>query len=134
MRRSTGAIFRDSRPATIIRSDWRGEPRKTSAPKRAMSYRDALIAIISIAQHARPNVTGQIDDRRAQFVIFSTVVVSTGISGKSGISIRIYRPGLQIRRMLFRRRTSGLEPWPSDSRGYRLLAVGPQSSTPLRHT
>ena len=34
---ATGAIFRDSRPATIIRSDWRGEPRNTSAPKRAMS-------------------------------------------------------------------------------------------------
>jgi hypothetical protein len=37
MRRSTGAIFRDSRPAMIMRSDWRGEPRKTSAPNRAMS-------------------------------------------------------------------------------------------------
>jgi hypothetical protein len=31
-----------------------------------MSNRDALVAIISIAQHARPNVTGQIDDSRAQ--------------------------------------------------------------------
>ena len=28
-----------------------------------MSYRDALIAIISIAQQARPKVTGQIDER-----------------------------------------------------------------------
>mgnify|MGYP006997611474 CR=1 FL=1 len=36
-RRIAGAIFRESRPATIIRSDWRGEPRNTSAPKRAMS-------------------------------------------------------------------------------------------------
>src|SRR5512142_2415561 len=79
MRRSAGAIFRDRRPATIIRSDWRGEPRNTSAPKRAMSYRDALIDIISIAQHARPKVTGQIDERRAHWTIFSTVVVSTGI-------------------------------------------------------
>src|SRR5215203_726262 len=85
MRRSTGAIFRDSRPATIIRSDWRGEPRKTSAPKRAMSYRDALIAIISMAQQARPNVTGQIDERRAQRTTLSTVVVRTGISKWSDI-------------------------------------------------
>src|SRR5512140_3718131 len=80
MRRRAGAIFRESRPATIIRSDCRGLPRNTSAPKRAMSYREALIAIISIAQHARPKVTGQIDERRAHCTIFSTVVVSTGIS------------------------------------------------------
>src|SRR5437764_12185571 len=80
MRRSAGAIFRERRPATIIRSDWRGLPRNTCAPKRAMSYREQLIAIISIAQHARPNVTGQMDERRAHCTIFSTVVVSTGIS------------------------------------------------------
>src|SRR5262245_55447096 len=80
MRRRTGAIFLDNRPATIIRSDWRGDPRKTSAPNRAMSYRPQLIAIISMAQHARPNVTGQIADRRAHWTIFSTVVVTTGIS------------------------------------------------------
>src|SRR5215475_6808056 len=80
MRRSAGAILRDRRPATIIRSDCRGLPRKTSAPKRAMSYREALIAIISMAQHARPNVTGQMDERRAHWTIFSTVVVRTGIS------------------------------------------------------
>src|SRR5436190_8704386 len=80
MRRRAGAIFRDSRPATIIRSDWRGLPRNTSAPNRAMSYREQLMAIISIAQQARPKVTGQIDERRAHWTIFSTVVVRTGIS------------------------------------------------------
>src|SRR5438445_9640129 len=80
MRRSAGAILRDRRPATIIKSDCRGLPRNTSAPKRAMSYREQLIAIISIAQHARPNVTGQIDDRRAHCTIFSTVVDLAGRS------------------------------------------------------
>jgi hypothetical protein len=80
MRRRTGAILRDKRPATIIKSDCRGDPRKTSAPNRAMSYRDALIAIISIAQHARPKVTGQIEDRRAQLTILSTLVSRTGRS------------------------------------------------------
>src|SRR5262245_23018923 len=80
MRRRTGAILRDSRPAMIIRSDCRGDPRKTSAPNRAMSYRPQLIAIISMAQHARPNVTGQMAERRAHCTIFSTVVVRTGIS------------------------------------------------------
>src|SRR5919206_4327715 len=85
MRRSAGAIFRDNRPATIIRSDCRGLPRNTSAPKRAMSYREQLIAIISIAQHARPKVTGQIDERRAHCTIFSTVVVRTGMSASRPI-------------------------------------------------
>src|SRR5437016_9844681 len=89
MRRSAGAILRDSRPATIIRSDWRGLPRNTSAPKRAMSYREQLIAIISIAQQARPKVTGQMDERRAHCTIFSTVVVRTGISDSR--PMRVYR-------------------------------------------
>jgi hypothetical protein len=31
-----------------------------------MSNREALDAIISMAQHANPKVTGQIDDSRAQ--------------------------------------------------------------------
>src|SRR5512145_375496 len=96
MRRSAGAIFRDSRPATIIRSDCRGEPRNTSAPKRAMSYRDALIDIISIAQHASPNVTGQMDDLRAHCTILSTVVVKTGIS----VSMLVRFPLLPVERAL----------------------------------
>src|SRR5206468_579166 len=70
MRRSAGAIFRDSRPATIIRSDCRGLPRNTSAPKRAT-----------------PKVTGQIDERRAHCTIFSTVVVRMGISASRPMSI-----------------------------------------------
>jgi hypothetical protein len=63
-----------------MRSDWRGDPRKTSAPNRAISYRPQLIAIISMAQQASPNVTGQIAERLAHCTIFSTVVVRTGIS------------------------------------------------------
>src|SRR5580704_4855349 len=68
----TGAIFTDTRPAIIIKSDWRGEPRNTSAPNRAMSYREEAIDIISIAQHARPNDIGQIELRRAQFTTLSS--------------------------------------------------------------
>src|SRR5260221_13709801 len=74
-RRSTGAIFLVTVPATIIRSDCRGDARNTSAPKRAMSYRDADAAIISIAQHARPKPIGQIDDSRAQLRMRSMLVV-----------------------------------------------------------
>ena len=56
--RSTGAIFWLTRPATIIRSACRGVAENRSMPKRAMSNRGEAVAIISIAQHARPNVAG----------------------------------------------------------------------------
>src|SRR6266849_5225492 len=58
----------------IIRSDWRGEPRNTSAPKRAISNRDALIDIISMAQQAKPNDIGQMEFLRAQLMALSRVV------------------------------------------------------------
>src|SRR6266567_3476733 len=70
----TGAIFCETRPAIIIRSAWRGEPRNTSAPKRAMSKRDADMDIISMAQQARPKLMGQSDDLRAQFTAWSSLV------------------------------------------------------------
>ena len=66
MRFSTGAILSVTVPATIMRSDCRGLGRNTSAPKRAMSKRDAEEAIISMAQQARPKVSGQSEDSRAQ--------------------------------------------------------------------
>ena len=66
MRFSTGAILSVTVPATIIRSLCRGLGRKTSAPKRAISNREVLDAIISMAQQARPNVSGQSADLRAQ--------------------------------------------------------------------
>src|SRR6476620_5575411 len=72
-----GAIFSTTVPATIIRSDCRGVPRKTSAPKRARSCRASITAIISIAQQASPNCIGQIEERRAQLMTESTVVVRT---------------------------------------------------------
>src|ERR1700733_7911811 len=56
----------------IIKSDCRGDPRKTSAPNRAMSYREDAIDIISIAQHASPNDMGQIELLRAQLTTLSS--------------------------------------------------------------
>src|SRR6188472_466301 len=56
------------------------------------------MAIISIAQQAKPNVTGQMADRRAHCTIFSTVVVRTGISR----SAMVFGPVAQS----FRRRGS----------------------------
>src|SRR5512132_1526539 len=70
MRLSIGAILIVTVPDTIIRSEWRGEAQGTM-PKRSTSKREAKVAIISIAQHARPKVTGQIDDLRAQLKILS---------------------------------------------------------------
>src|SRR6266513_3732395 len=75
MRFSIGAILIVTVPDTIIRSECRGDAQGTM-PKRSTSKRDANVAIISIAQHARPNVTGQIDDLRAQLKILSVDVVT----------------------------------------------------------
>src|SRR5882724_7045123 len=75
--RITGAIFCDTRPAMIIRSDCRGEGRNTSAPNRAISKRDAPIDIISIAQHASPKVMGQTELLRIQLTAKSRVVKKT---------------------------------------------------------
>src|ERR1019366_1390865 len=68
----TGAIFWETRPAMIMRSLWRGEPRKTSAPKRAISKREALMDIISMAQQASPKVMGQMEFLRAQLRALSS--------------------------------------------------------------
>src|SRR6202795_1015319 len=75
--RITGAILFDTRPAMIIKSLCRGDGRNTSAPKRAMSKRDAPIDIISMAQQARPNVNGQMEFLRIQLTAESSVVSTT---------------------------------------------------------
>src|SRR5262249_1809706 len=89
-----GAIFRVGVPATIIKSDWRGLGRKTPAPKRSMSNRDAPVAIISIAQQAKPKVIGQSADLRAQLKTKSTVVVMMPLDDStiSSLSLAIFLP------------------------------------------
>src|SRR5688572_1098032 len=81
MRFSIGAILMFTVPDTIIRSECRGDAHGT-IPRRSTSKRDANVAIISIAQHARPNVTGHTDDFRAQFRNASATVVTTNPPGK----------------------------------------------------
>ncbi len=44
-----------------------------AAPRRAISNREAVIDIISMAHHARPNDIGQSDDLRAQFTAWSSL-------------------------------------------------------------
>src|SRR4051794_32449108 len=75
--RITGAILFDTRPAMIIKSDCRGEPRITSAPKREMSYREAIMDIISMAQQASPKLIGQMEFLRAQLIAQPMDVVMT---------------------------------------------------------
>ena len=99
-RRSTGAIFLVTVPATISRSACRGEARKTSAPNREMSKRDADAAIISIAQHARPNPIGQSDDCRAQLSTLSTLVVmklSSNLCSRRPMATRFRLPASSSR-------------------------------------
>src|SRR5688572_22086312 len=76
-RRSTGAILRLTRPATIIRSDWRGEARMSSMPKRDMSLLGMTVLIISMAQQASPNSIGHMALVRPQLMARSSVVVTT---------------------------------------------------------
>src|SRR5271163_5008798 len=71
----TGAIFCDTLPAIMIRSDCRGEGRNTSAPKRAISKRAPPIDIISIAQQAKPKVIGHTELLRIQFTAKSREVM-----------------------------------------------------------
>src|SRR6266478_6927515 len=81
MRRRTGAIFRETRPETIITSACLGDARKTSEPNRAKSLRPLVAFIISIAQQASPKVAGHKDDFRAQLMSESSRVVK--ISGSA---------------------------------------------------
>ena len=71
-----GAIFFVTVPATIIRSLWRGEERKSMPNRSGTSKRGMDIEIISIAQHARPKPIGHSDDRRARFVCVSSLAQS----------------------------------------------------------
>src|SRR5215467_1536950 len=75
--RITGAILLETRPAMIMRSDCRGDGRNTSAPKRAISKREAPMDIISMAQQAKPNVIGQMEFLRIQLTALSSVVSTT---------------------------------------------------------
>src|ERR1051325_7605561 len=85
MRRSTGAILRETRPETIITSACRGLARKTSEPKRARSFRELVAFIISMAQQASPKGAGQRLDLRAQLMSESRRVVSTSGSASAMI-------------------------------------------------
>src|ERR1043165_2459452 len=98
MRRSTGAIFRETRPETIITSACRGEARNTSAPKRAKSLRELVTFIISIAQQARPKVAGHSEDLRAQLINESRRDVSTSDS-VSAITFSIHISPASILRL-----------------------------------
>src|SRR2546421_5863134 len=66
-----------------MRSAWRGDGRKTSAPNRATSKRAAAMDIISMAQHARPKPSGQMELLRAQFTALSSVVKMMPSSSRS---------------------------------------------------
>src|SRR6266545_4269315 len=81
MRLSMGAILMVTVPETIIRSEWRGEAHGTM-PRRSTSKRAAKVAIISMAQQARPNDTGHTDDFLAQLKKPSATVVSAKPPGK----------------------------------------------------
>src|SRR3990170_673919 len=53
------AIFVVSVPATMSTSAWRGDARNGNMPQRSMSFLDVADDIISMAQQARPERSGQ---------------------------------------------------------------------------
>jgi hypothetical protein len=61
-------------------SDWRGENRITSAPKREISNRLQAVPINSIAQQAKPIGIGQSEFFRHQFKADSNLVTMTSPS------------------------------------------------------
>src|SRR6266542_1803131 len=77
-------------------SHCRGEKRITSAPNRAMSKRDAAVAINSIAQQARPIGIGQSEFLRTQFsaaskrvkITLPSILESYAVGRVSGINNR----------------------------------------------
>src|SRR3954469_17947200 len=84
MRWSIGAILMVTVPDTIIRSEWRGDAHGTM-PSRSTSKREAKVAIISMAQQARPNDTGHTEDLRAQLKKPSATVVTANPPGNEWI-------------------------------------------------
>ena len=86
IRCNTGSIFIATRPATIIRSHWRGLKRITSAPNRARSNRLDAVAISSIPQQAVANGIGHRLFERAQLAAASSVVIKM-LSGPFFIAI-----------------------------------------------
>src|SRR5262245_59267838 len=103
-----------------MRSAWRGVARKAPAPKRSRSYRENPVAIISIAQQARPNVRGQTLERRAQLITVSTWVMMKLSWNRSSITpIGSSSSGSRLRPLvpLSRGRSRG----DFDSRRHRLV-------------
>jgi len=72
-RLSAGAILLVKVPATIIKSDCLGLARNI-IPKRSKSYLLTVACIISTAQQANPNVSGQKEPCRAQEITALTGV------------------------------------------------------------
>src|ERR1043165_7191842 len=108
MRLKPGAIFLDTRPETIITSACRGLARKTSEPKRARSWRESVVAIISMAQQASPKVAGQRLDFRAQLTSESSrVVMMSGRASAMMLSRPILEPPLEPLRGAYGRRPRG---------------------------
>src|SRR4028119_363723 len=70
------AILVETVPRTSLTSACRGEAVKKPAPKRSRSLWAMPVLIISMAQHARPNCSGQSEFLRAQLKSLSVLVVS----------------------------------------------------------
>src|SRR5271163_752396 len=89
MRFSTGAWRWLMVPTTQSRSDWRGEKRGASAPKRAMSNRGLATLMNSMAQQAVTNGYWKSEYLRAQLRSGPSFVVAKPDSVPSRATVRV---------------------------------------------
>src|SRR5438105_8723713 len=81
-----------------MRSACLGVARNAPAPKRSRSNREAPTAIISIAQHASPNVIGQMEFLRPQLMKKSRLVTMMPSSNRFSIQLMRDAPFVGCRR------------------------------------
>src|SRR5688500_4413578 len=77
MRLSAGPCFSVIVPTIMSRSDWRGEKRGNSAPKRAMSYLGAATDMNSMPQDAVTNGYENNENLRPQLATSSSLEVTS---------------------------------------------------------
>src|SRR5713101_8203802 len=128
MRRSTGAIFRATRPETIITSACLGEARNTSEPNLARSFLPLVAFIISITQHARPKVAGHSEDLRAQLISESSRVVKNSGKASAIVFSRPMHVAQVVNLRFVAKQPSSSQPTPADAPRLQLRAAPPVSN------
>ena len=114
----------------IIKSDSRGVPRNTSAPKRARSWREVMLVIISTKQQDKPKNIGQRLFLRLQLISQSALVAKKPVSPPGPVEAVHFPggPGVRIDSHVYSGYT--ISPY-YDSMIGKLIAHGPSRQSAL---